>query len=234
MSVRGRWLWVVTFGVAMGWMEAATVFYLRSMMDRIVPYQPNPLPKVASMGVMSWGAVELWREAATLVMLLAVGWLAGRTWRSRLACALIAFGVWDITYYLFLVPMSGWPRTVLDWDVLFLLPLPWWGPVLAPILIAALMIAGGTLVSGFDSPAHPLWPGRAAQTLSGLGVLVALFVFMAHPIHALWNGQPQDLTSAPQGFNWPLYAIGLTLMAAAVVDMARQVVLRRQRLSGAP
>jgi hypothetical protein len=77
LSNRARWLWVTVFATAMGWMEAATVFYLRAKIDRLVPYQPNPLPTVAPVGVLSWGEVELWREVATLVMLLAAGWLAG-------------------------------------------------------------------------------------------------------------------------------------------------------------
>jgi len=34
-------------------------------------------------------------------------------------------------------------HSLLDWDILFLLPLPWWGPVLAPVLIALLMIVWG-------------------------------------------------------------------------------------------
>src|ERR1043166_3119153 len=99
------------------------------------PYQPNPLPINGTLG-----NVELWREAATLVMLAAVGLLAGRTWRRRAGYAALAFGVWDIFYYVFLRVISGWPRTLFDWDVLFLLPLPWWGPVLAPVSIAVLMI----------------------------------------------------------------------------------------------
>ena len=78
------------------------------------------------------GDVELWREASTLVMIATVGLLAGRTWRRRAGYGAIAFGTWDIFYYVFLHFISGWPRTFLDWDILFLLPLPWWGPVLAP------------------------------------------------------------------------------------------------------
>ena len=74
---RARWLLVVVFAVGMAWVEAATVYYLRVMVDRIEPYQANPLPMH---GVL--GQVELVREAATLVMLLTVGMLAGRTWRS--------------------------------------------------------------------------------------------------------------------------------------------------------
>lgn len=223
MSNRQRWIWIVILGTAMGWMEAATVFYLRSRIDRIVPHQPNPLPNVMPVGALSFGQVELTRELATLVMLLAAGWLAGRTWRSRVSYSLIAFGLWDICYYLFLVPMSGWPASLLDWDVLFLLPLPWWGPVLAPVLIATLMIVGGSLISQYDSPERPLWPGRGALALSGLGIAVALYVFMNEAIAAVMSGQPHSLRAAPTWFNWPLFAVALTLMAAPVVDVVGQL-----------
>ena len=120
-SVRRRLLVVAVFAVAMAWVEAAVVFYLRRLVDRIEPYQPNPLPIAGDLG-----GAELVREAATLVMLLAVGWLAGRAWRTRLGFFLAAFGVWDIFYYVFLRAMTGWPHSLFDWDVLFLIPLPWW------------------------------------------------------------------------------------------------------------
>ena len=72
-QARTRWLIVVLFAVAMAWFEAATVYYLRVMVDRVDPYQPNPLPMD---GIVE--PVELAREAATLVMLAAIGALAGR------------------------------------------------------------------------------------------------------------------------------------------------------------
>src|SRR5215207_1827572 len=82
---------VILYALAMAWVESAVVFYLRSMIDRIVPYQANPLPIAGG-----FGFAEVMREAATIVMLFTVGWLAGRTWRSRLAYTLLVFGVWDI------------------------------------------------------------------------------------------------------------------------------------------
>ena len=66
MTARARWCLVVAFAVAMAWMEAATVFYIRSLVGRIEPYQPEPLPIHGALG-----NVELVREAATLVMLVA-------------------------------------------------------------------------------------------------------------------------------------------------------------------
>src|SRR5512141_1779376 len=144
-SDRRRWAIVVVFAIAMAWMESATVYYIRSLVDRIEPYQADPLPIHGALG-----NVELWREAATLVMLAAAGWLAGRNWRQRAGYAALAFGAWDILYYVFLRVITGWPYTLLDWDILFLIPLPWWGPVLAPMSIAVLMIAWGTLATQAD------------------------------------------------------------------------------------
>ena len=139
---RARWMLVVTFAAGMAWVEAACVYYLRVMVDRVEPYQPDPLP---IRGIL--GEVELVREGATLLMLAMIGMLAGRTSRARLGYAAIAFGCWDILYYVFLRIVSGWPVSLFDWDILFLLPLPWWGPVLAPVCIASLMIVWGTLVT---------------------------------------------------------------------------------------
>src|SRR6185312_6153229 len=89
-----RWWLVVAYAVAMAWVESAVVYYLRTMIDRINPYQPNPLPMIGGMG-----PVEMVRELATLIMLFTVGALAGRNWRARFGYSAIAFGVWDIFYY---------------------------------------------------------------------------------------------------------------------------------------
>src|SRR5664279_3778879 len=109
MKIKRRWAVVVVFAMAMAWVESAVVLYLRTMIDRIDPYQPNPLPVIGGLG-----PVELARELATLIMLVTVGTLAGQTWRSRLGYAAIAFGVWDIFYYVFLNWMCGWPHSLLD------------------------------------------------------------------------------------------------------------------------
>src|SRR5688572_12032177 len=132
MGERERWLVVVGFALAMAWMEAATVVYLRTLVDRIDPYQPLPLPRQHD----ELAVTELIRELATLVMLGCAGWLAASDWRKRFGYFIIAFAVWDIFYYVGLYLIAGWPRSPLDWDVLFLLPLPWWGPVIAPTSIA--------------------------------------------------------------------------------------------------
>ncbi len=206
-----RWLLVAIFAIGMAWVEAATVYYLRTMVDRVVPYQQDPLPIRGDLG-----QVELWREAATLLMLAAVGALAGKGWQTRAGYTAIAFGVWDIFYYVFLRIMSGWPTSVLDWDVLFLLPLPWWGPVLAPVCISLLLIAWGTIVTqarhGSHSWLSPVWG------FSVVGIALALYVFMADALHALAEGTGAVMQVLPASFNWPLFLLSLTLMGAPLAQ----------------
>ncbi len=197
---------VVAFASAMAWVEAACVFYIRMLVDRIEPYQADPLPMNDALG-----SVELWREAATLVMIATLGVLAGRSWRRRAGYAALAFGAWDIGYYVFLRLMSGWPTSLLDWDILFLLPLPWWGPVLAPVSIALVMMLWGTLeTQSGDDAADARW----TWALAAVGIVLALAVFMIDAWRALSDGRDAVLQVLPTTFNWPLFWVALLLMAS--------------------
>ena len=216
-----RWWMVVMYAAAMAWVESAVVFYLRTMIDRIEPHQPNPLPIIG--GIAS---VELPREFATLVMLFAVGFLAGRTWRARLGFAAIAFGAWDIFYYAFLKIFCGWPHSLLDWDVLFLLPLPWWGPVLAPVLISLLLILWGALALLFERQRRPTVSNGCAWALSFAGTALALYVFMAESISASRRGLDAICTVLPGEFNWPAFCSAWLLMAAPVMQIGWQISRR--------
>jgi hypothetical protein len=210
-SERTRWAIVIGFAIAMAWVEAASVFYIRALVDRIEPYQANPLPIDDTLG-----NVELWREAATLVMIGTLGMLAGRTWRRRAGYAAIAFGVWDIFYYVFLRLISGWPRTLLDWDILFLLPLPWWGPVIAPVSIALVMTLWGTLTTqSHDDATDARWTFLTVLTaaLACIGIALALGVFMIDAWRALPDGRDAVLQVLPTTFNWPVFGAALLLMA---------------------
>jgi hypothetical protein len=211
----GQWLGVVSFAVAMAWVESAVVLSLRSLSQQFDPYEPVRLPLGANIL-----RAEMVREAATLLMLGSVGWLAGQTWRSRVALAIVAFGTWDIFYYVFLVPLTGWPRSLLDWDILFLLPLPWWGPVLAPTLIACVMIAGGTLVALRDSPEQPICPSRYPVLAALVGGTLALYVFMEDALRVLPEGAERLLDLRPERFDWPLFLLALVFLSAPVVELA--------------
>ena len=213
VGARTRWLVVVVFAVAMAWLEAATVYDLRLLVGRLEPYQANPLPMSGALG-----QVELVREAATLVMLFTVGALAGRTWQTRLGYTSIAFGVWDIFYYVFLKAICDWPKSLFDWDILFLLPLPWWGPVLAPVCIAVLMILWGTLVS--QRPSERSGPSVvSARVLGWIGIALALYAFMADALRVVHQGIDATRTVLPTTFNWSVFLVALALIAAPVAHM---------------
>ncbi len=227
LTERTRWAVVIAFAIAMAWVESASVYYIRALVDRIEPYQVNPLPLNDALGY-----VEMWREAATLVMIATLGVLAGRTWRRRVGYAALTFGAWDIFYYVFLRIMTGWPKTLLDWDILFLLPLPWWGPVIAPVSIALLMIVWGTLATqSRDDAADARW----TMALAGVGIAIALAVFMTDSWVALPEGRQAILQVLPVTFNWPLFSVALLLMASPVLhQVALAPILPRLRRSQAP
>lgn len=212
-----RWTAVVLVAVAMAWMEAATVVYLRTLVGRLVPYQADPLP-------LDWrlGGTELVREGATLIMLLGLACLAGWDPRTRFAFWALAFGIWDLFYYVFLALIGPWPRSVWDWDVLFLIPLPWWGPVAAPSAIALLMVAGGSLVALGSRPGAPRWPSAPTWCLSYLGAALALTAFMWDALWALPRGFEAVRTGVPAHFPWWLFLPAWVLMSLPVAELLRQ------------
>ena len=213
-----RWAIVILFAVAFAWVEAAAVTYIRVHIGRIEPYQADPLPIANTLG-----QIELVREVATLIMLLAVGFLAGRDRRTRIAYAVLAFGVWDIFYYLYLRIQLGWPQTLMDWDVLFLLPLPWWGPVVTPMLIAGILVFTSSLITLNDKPGSPLWPTSKAWLLFIPGAILALIVFMQDALRALPHGEEAIRGTLPTSFAWPFFGLALLLMSAPIIDLLMQI-----------
>jgi hypothetical protein len=143
-----RWIWVVIFASAFAYVESAVVVYLREIY--FAGAFEFPIVTVWENGrhvLDRLMLVEMGREAATIVMLAAAGILAGVNGMQRFCFFMIAFGVWDIFYYVWLRVIVGWPESLMTWDLLFYIPLPWVGPVIAPVLIAATMaVAGSTLI----------------------------------------------------------------------------------------
>jgi hypothetical protein len=198
-----RFAWVSAYAIAMAFLEAVVVVYIRGLL--------HLTEDQVTLG--SYVTKEIWREVATLVMLVTVGWLAGRRSLDRLAYGLFAFGMWDIWYYVWLKVLMGWPATLLDWDILFLVPLRWWGPVLSPMLIAALicLTAVLALVRLERGERLEITPERAIPALSG--GLLALYVFMSDALSALLAGRSDWDTLRPAPFKWPLFLLALALMA---------------------
>lgn len=146
-SIWRRLVWLGAFSVAMGLLEAICVIYLRRLM---------PMDKYTSVLPEGHVRIEVIREACTMVMLVGVAWLAGINARSRLACFFFAFGIWDILYYAGLWWFVDWPSSPLTWDCLFLIPKPWHGPVLAPVLISLYFILGACWVHAREIRGEPV------------------------------------------------------------------------------
>jgi hypothetical protein len=205
MKLTKKIVWAVIFAIAMAFLEAAVVVYLRRLYgisDLILTVPPFD-PQIAR--------IELGRELATLFMLLSLGWIAGQKLQSRLGFTLVAFGVWDIFYYLWLKVFIAWPTTLLDPDLLFLIPLPWWGPVIAPILISLLMIMGGTLAILREEQGHVIRFMITEAIVLLAGILAMLYAFMQDAISTLPASASLLSQLKPSQFNWAVFLAGLFL-----------------------
>lgn len=211
MRFRNVAIVVVGFAVAMAYMESAVVVYLQRAVG-ITPEELFPLRQADVVGNLA--AIEVGREFATLVMLAALGVLVGRQGVDRLAWVCVAFGVWDIFYYVWLWVFVGWPHGLDTWDVLFLIPAPWAGPVWAPIAVSLALVGGGL------AAARQVMAGRApvVNLMRGIGavgggaLVVGSFVANAP---ALLSGQ------MPGWFPWPIFVAGMAMAGWAAATTLR-------------
>ena len=134
---------VAAWAVAFALVEAMVVVYLRKLFG--LQYHLMFVPRDFHYP-RAYLSFEQAREAATMVMLLAVGYLAGRTWWQRVAYWLFAFAVWDIFYYVWLYVYLRWPSSLRTRDLLFLIPREWWAPVWQPVLGSLVFIALAVLI----------------------------------------------------------------------------------------
>lgn len=166
----GNLLWVTMFSIAMGMLESSVVIYLREL------YYPAGFKFPLHATSYTVAVTELFRELATLIMLLGIGVLVGKSKQERFAWFIYSFAIWDIFYYVFLYLIVSWPLSLTDWDVLFLLPIMWVGPVWAPILLSLLMILLALFILYFSK-----WGNEGNLKLSEWMLLIsgALIVIIA-------------------------------------------------------
>jgi hypothetical protein len=211
LSFRMKVIAVFAYAGAMAYLEAAVVVYLQlalgAQVGAIFPLRP-----ASEAG--SLVAIEAGREAATLVMIGAVGLLVGRTWLERLAWIAVVFGVWDIGYYVWLYVFSGWPPSMNTFDVLFLLPVPWVGPIWSPVAVSAALVGVGL------AAASALRGGRRlsiARWHAGAGLAGGVLVILSYTLDA-----PRLIDGGlPGQYPWPVFAVGMVLALAAASDALR-------------
>ena len=216
-------IWVSLFAIAMGYLETSVVVYLRKL------YFPSgfgfPLNKVDN----STGVVEFFREVATIVMLIGAGVMVGRNRNEKFAWFIYCFAVWDIFYYVFLKLVLSWPSSIMDWDILFLIPVPWVGPVLAPCLIAGSMILLAMIIVVHEEQGRKTKIDALAKILMAAGSFVCIVSFcwdycqQAGAVGKMWTpGSSDDMFREidkyiPKKFNWGMFMAGLTLGLSGVL-----------------
>jgi hypothetical protein len=205
---------LLLFGASFAYVEAAVVVYLRGLYEplhqQLHPDRPAsdlfPLLRpdqleAAGPPYRQWLGIELVREGATLVMLAAVALAVARNHRAWLAAFMIAFGLLDVFFYLCLKVLINWPESLWTWDLLFLLPLPWVAPVLAPVLVALTMIGAGVVVLKRETVGRPLHLGWIRGAVIGVGGLLQVCAFC-------WDWRNSMAGGEPAPFHWPLFALG--------------------------
>ncbi len=203
---------VTAFGIAFGFVEAAVVVYLR------LHFYPGGLSFPVAGIPANLALIEVAREAATIVMLGAVGWISAQRPLARFAYAAFAFGLWDIFYYVFLKILLDWPSSIFTWDVLFLIPLPWLAPVLAPVIVSLCLIASSVIFIHREAAGRPMRIRPAHWVVAVLGGVLVLCSFLSSSA-ALARQEP------PGSFDWLLFAAGVCVGIAAFV-----LVLSRNRI----
>lgn len=204
-----RFCIVVIFGIAFGYIEAAVVAYLRAIF-----YPCGFVFPLTDFGASAlWKRyllIEIGREAATVVTIFTGSYLFGRNRQQRAAFFLTIFAIWDIFYYIWLKVLLNWPGSIMDWDILFLIPVAWASPVLAPILVSLTMLVFAITILYRSSV------GKAIRvtTTDRLGFFVgAVIVAVSFCIAGLHIAEP----AFESYFYWPLFAAGLILAIAAFI-----------------
>jgi hypothetical protein len=155
-SRRLNLFFLILFGVAFGFVEAAVVFYLRKLINFHENYSISHYKVLLNLGFITFVSpshslllnhrvsdVEVTRESATIVMLVCLSFLAANSARRRVGAFLVSFACWDLAYYLWLRVIDDWPKSFFTRDVFFLIPVTWIGPVITPIVICIVMLAAG-------------------------------------------------------------------------------------------
>lgn len=207
-------IWLTLFSIAMGYLESAVVVYLRAI------YYPNcfNFPLVNMNPAIA--ITELGREAATIIMLAGIGILSGKNPTQRFALFLYSFAIWDIFYYVFLKVLLNWPESLFTWDILFLIPLPWVGPVICPCIISLSMILL-TMVLVYFNDKNPVLKINLKEWglfISGSVIVILSFILDCYNCIHLYKGEVMEAVSQyiPRYFDWRIFWLGETMILTAI------------------
>ncbi len=217
-------LWLSLFAIAMGFLETSVVVYLRKL------YYPDgfhfPLVQIPP----DIAFIEFLREAATIIMLVGAAILAGRGGAQRFAFFVYAFAIWDLFYYVFLKLLLNWPESFQTWDILFLIPVPWIGPVIAPCIVSLTMILLTLVIVIHGEKGYVVRIHKTEWMLLITGSLIIIWSFCTDYIHFVFGGNKpfwtpggqtklfdEIRTYVPLSFNWQMFGAGEMMLLVAIV-----------------
>jgi hypothetical protein len=207
-SSLGLLAWLATFALAFGYIEGSVAHYLRMHL------YPGGFDDTISLVVDTHTlAVEAGRELCTLLLMVSVAALTKGPFPRRLASFTFVFGVWDLAYYAALWLFEGWPASLTDWDLLFLVPIPWFGPVLAPMVISVIGIVGAISV-------HIILDRRGELVLPWCGLTLINAALVAWEISFTAHEGPP--TEFPTRYRWWLFSLGVALSLAGYLSTWRK------------
>ncbi len=219
IKIRKMLFIVAIFSVAMGFLESSVVIYIREI------YYPEgfdfPLVSFDNLILIT----ELLREAATILMLISIALLAAGNFNQQFAIFLYSFGIWDITYYIFLKLLIDWPASIFTWDILFLIPVPWIGPVIAPCLLSLTMITLALIIIYLQEQKYQVKLLWKDWLLLIIGSLVVIGSFTVDYFSIICNNTSTGEIGTmidhlqqfvPDKFNWYLFFIGWIFIVADI------------------
>ncbi len=208
---------VLLFSIAMAFLESAVVVYLRAL------YYPDGFAFPLKLIAPNIAVTEFIRELATMVMLIGIGIMAGRNNIERFAFFIFSFAVWDIFYYVFLKLLLHWPASLLTWDILFMIPVSWVGPLIAPVINSLTMILLASVIIFFVEKNNIANVGMFCWMLLIIGSVIIIVAYtldytefmMKHmSFMELFNYNNSEniikytTEFIPARFNWLLFSIG--------------------------
>ena len=231
MPLVRKLFWLVIISISLGYLESAVVVYLRKI------YYPNGFifPLVEFDNVIL--KTEMIRELSTIIILFGISNLFSNALYRKLASFLLCFGIWDISYYIFLKLLINWPKSFFSWDILFLFPVPWLGPVLAPIINSLTMLIFAFALFYYSQKKIMLNINFYELFLLAIGSIIVLCSFTLSYLKEFFNNgfdthrniyqninQENMVTIlVPENFSWIIFSIGELLILIGIILMIKRL-----------
>jgi hypothetical protein len=228
---RKTYLFLLVFAIAMGLLEAIVAVYLRKL------FYPGGFSLPVRLMSFDLTVAELVREICTLVMIVAIAFLAGKSAIQRLSVFLFSFAVWDIFYYIGLKLFLDWPSSWFTWDILFLIPVVWLGPVIAPVICSVAMIFLAVLYELLYQLKRFKWFNFYEMVLLAAGSIlicisftidIGMLIIKGGYLHGLLSKEGSQefnkVLSAyiPVHFHWEIFIPGMVLILASAIMVYRR------------